>query len=55
MKTIVNFIFFSTAVGIGATLGHLGLNLSDWEVWVIMGCAVIANCCGTIKALMSSL
>ena len=53
MKTIVNLIFFSTAVGIGATLTHLGLNFSNWEFWVILSCALIANCCGTIKGLMS--
>lgn len=52
MKTIINFIFFSTAVGIGAILVHLGLTLSNWETWAIIGCVFINNCCLTIKGIM---
>lgn len=53
MKTIVNLMYFSTSVGIGTILVHLGLTLSNWETWAIIGCIFINNCCLTIKGIMN--
>lgn len=53
MKTIVNLMCFSTSVGIGAILVHLGLTLSNWETWAIIGCIFINNCCLAINGIMN--
>ena len=53
MKAIVNLMLLSTGVSIGAILVHLGLTLSNWETWAIIGCVFINNCCVTIKGIMN--
>ena len=53
MKAIVNLMYFSTSMSIGAILAHLGLTFSNWETWTIIGCIFINNCCLTIKGIMN--